>query len=186
MRRRSKTRQEPRRSAKCKLPNNLQKASQLFQNRLAEGRLLNAAQAPRPLLEDSAPQGLNISSRGQRPRKRAPSPPFPSPRLRGEGCRRRGVGPWSGGFTPGYSYCSPAGSTASRAGARPQIVFNPNFDQIFTIIRFLYISVNIPSHNAIQSAAYSSDPFVGPIQVAKYLAITSGKRNAACRPPDGP
>ncbi|SPE26427.1 hypothetical protein SBA2_30092 [Acidobacteriia bacterium SbA2] len=48
----------------------------MFQNRPAEERLLNAAQDPRLPPELSAPQGLNMSSRGQRPRKRRPAHPL--------------------------------------------------------------------------------------------------------------
>jgi len=64
----------------------------LFQKRPAEERFLNAAQDSRPPPEPSAPQGLDMSSRGNAPGNVAPLTAFPSPRLRGEGCRRRGVG----------------------------------------------------------------------------------------------
>jgi len=58
-----------------------------------------------------APQGPNLSSRGQRPRKRSPFIPFPlSPRA-GRGVPKAGCGAWSGGFTPGYSIGPPPGST---------------------------------------------------------------------------
>jgi hypothetical protein len=71
---------------------------------------LNGAKDIQPDIDGSAPQGLDMSSRGQRPRKRGPSYPTPSPRRRGEGCRRRGVGP----FTPGSSIGSPPGSSDDR------------------------------------------------------------------------
>jgi len=42
-------------------------SQKLFQNRMAEEGLLRAAQNPRQPREPSAPQGLDMSSRGQRP-----------------------------------------------------------------------------------------------------------------------
>jgi len=56
-----------------------------------------------------------MSSRGQRPRKRRPLTPFPLSPPAGRGVPKAGCGIGSGGFTPGYSYCSPSGSTASHA-----------------------------------------------------------------------
>jgi hypothetical protein len=75
---------------------------------------MNAAQDPRPPPERSAPQGLNMSSRGQRPRQPHPLTPFPLSPPAGRGVPKAGCGVASGGFTPGYSICSPPGSTARR------------------------------------------------------------------------
>jgi hypothetical protein len=74
----------------------------------------------RPPLEPSAPQGLDMSSRGQCPRKRHPLTPFPLSPPAGRGVPKAGCGVRSGGFTPGYSICSPPGSTGSCVVNRPR------------------------------------------------------------------
>ena len=66
-------------------------------------------------LEGSAPQGLDVSSRGQRPRKRRPL--TPSPRWRREGGRRRGVGPGPGGSPPATQSVPLRGAQAADAAA---------------------------------------------------------------------
>jgi len=57
---------------------------------------------------------LRRTSRGQRPRKPRPLTPIPLSPSTGRGVPKAGYGVGSGGFTPGYSICSPPGSRASR------------------------------------------------------------------------
>ncbi len=101
----------------------VEKDWKLFQNPLAEEGLLNAAQDPRAPREPSAPQGLDMSSRGQRPRKPRPLTPFSLSPPAGRGVPKAGCGVASGGFIrqpTDYSICSPPGSTASRAVDHPR------------------------------------------------------------------
>ncbi|SPE22110.1 hypothetical protein SBA2_10050 [Acidobacteriia bacterium SbA2] len=75
---------------------------------------LNGAKDIQPDIDGSAPQGLDMSSRGQRPRKRGPLLPYPLSSQAGRGVPKAGCGAWSGGFTPGYSIGSPPGSSDDR------------------------------------------------------------------------
>jgi len=70
-------------------------------------------------LEPSAPQGLDVSSRGQRPRKRRPLTPFPLSPLAGRGVPKAGCGVGSGGFTPRLLNLLPSGETGSRVVEHP-------------------------------------------------------------------
>jgi hypothetical protein len=70
----------------------------LFQNRPADRRLLNATQDPWPPLERSAPQGLEMSSRGNAPGNVAPHPLSPLP-----ACGERGAEGGAWGHCPGAS-----------------------------------------------------------------------------------
>jgi len=77
-----------------------------------------AVRGTQPPLKISAPQGREVSSRGQRPRKTAsPHPPPLSPPA-GRGVPKAGCGAQSGGCTPGYPICSPAGSGGVPHGPR--------------------------------------------------------------------
>ena len=66
-------------------------------------------------LEGSAPQGLDVSSRGQRPRKR--SPLTPSPPLAVRGGPKAGAGPGPGGSPPATQSVPLRGAQAADAVA---------------------------------------------------------------------
>ena len=76
------------------------------------------AQGTQPPVYFPTSQGREVSSRGQRPRKRRPLTPFPLSPPAGRGAPKAACGAWSGGCTPGYSTCSPAGSTRWPRGPR--------------------------------------------------------------------
>jgi len=64
---------------------------------------------PQQKCEFSAPPGLHVSSRGQRPRNRRPLTPFPLSPLAGRGVPKAGCGVLVGGFHPRLLNLLPSG-----------------------------------------------------------------------------
>ncbi|SPE33487.1 hypothetical protein SBA2_80002 [Acidobacteriia bacterium SbA2] len=101
---------------------------QLFQSRPAEERLRNASRDTSLRVEGSAPQGLDMSSRGQRPRKRRPLASFPLSPPAGRGVPKAGCGVWFRGFHPRLLNFLPSGEHA------PGVIDHPRCNRVQKIL----------------------------------------------------